>query len=95
MCVRAQSCLTPCDRIDCVTLWIVTPIRLLCQWNFPDKDTGVGCHVLLQGIFPTQGLSLCLLHWQANSLPLSHLGSPGKKNGVSNVTCKAEAETQI
>ena len=78
MCVRAQSCLTPCDPIDCVTLWIVTPIRLLCQWNFPDKDTGVGCHVLFQGIFPTQGLSLCLLHWQAN-LPLSHLGSPGKK----------------
>ena len=35
---------------------------------------------LLQGIFPTQGLNLhllCLLHWQADSLPLNHLGSPG------------------
>ena len=34
----------------------------------------MGCHVLLQGIFPTQGLNLHLLHWQAGSLPLSHLG---------------------
>ena len=31
---------------------------------------GVGCHFLLQGIFPTQGLNLYLLHWQADSLPL-------------------------
>ena len=36
--------------------------RLLCPWNFPGKDTGMGCHFLLQGIFPTQGLNLCLLH---------------------------------
>ena len=32
----------------------------------------MGCHFLLQGIFPTQGLNLCLLRWQADSLPLSH-----------------------
>ena len=38
--------------------------------------TGVGCHFLLQGIFPTQGLNLPLLHWQADSSPLSHQGSP-------------------
>ena len=37
----------------------------------------MGCHVLLQGFFPTQGLNPCLLHWQAGSLPLSHLGNPG------------------
>ena len=45
----------------------------------PGKNTGVGCHVLLQGIFLTQGLNLhllSLLHWQAESLPLNHLGSP-------------------
>ena len=29
--------------------------RVLCPWDFPGKDTGVGCHFLLQGIFPTQG----------------------------------------
>ena len=35
-----------------------------------------GCHFLLQGIFLTQGLKLHLLHWQVDSLPLSHQGSP-------------------
>ena len=49
------------------------PARLLCPWDSPGKNTGVGCHFLLQGIFPTQGLNLCLLHWQVDSLPLSHL----------------------
>ena len=52
--------------------------RLLCPWHFPGKDTGGGCHFLLQGIFPTQGSNtalLYLLHWQADSLPLSRLGS--------------------
>ena len=38
----------------------------------PGKNTGVGCHFLLQGIFPTQGLNLHLLHWQVGSLLLSH-----------------------
>ena len=54
--------------------------RLLCSWNSPGKNTGVGCHALLRGIFPTQRLNLgllCLLHWQAGSLPLA---SPGKPN---------------
>ena len=45
-------------------------------WDFPGKNTGVGCHFLLQGIVPIQRLNLCLLHWQAGSLPLSYLGSP-------------------
>ena len=56
-------------------LW---PARLLCPWHSPGKNTGVGCHFLLQGIFPTQGLNSSLsglLHWQEDSLPLSHLGS--------------------
>ena len=52
------------------------PAKLLYPWDFPGKNTGVGCHVLLQGIFPTQRLNLNLPHWQANSLPLSHQGSP-------------------
>ena len=46
------------------------PARLLCQWDFPGKNTGVGCHFFLQGIFLTQGSNphlLCLLHWQAGS----------------------------
>ena len=38
------------------------PARLLCPWDFPGKNTGEGCHFLLQGIFPTQGSNLRLLH---------------------------------
>ena len=34
--------------------------RVVCQWDFPGKNTGVGCHALLQGIFLTQGLNLHL-----------------------------------
>ena len=48
-------------------------------WGFPGKNTGVGCHALLQGVFPTPGLDphlFCLLHWQAGSSPPAHLGSP-------------------
>ena len=52
------------------------PTRLLCPWDFPGKNTRVGCHTPLQGIFPTQGSNLCLLHWQADSSLLSHQGSP-------------------
>ena len=46
----------------------------------PSKNTGMGCHVLLQGIFLTQGSNpclLCLLHWQTDSLPLVPPGKPG------------------
>ena len=38
------------------------PARLLCPWDFPGKNTGVGCHSLLQGIFPIQGSNTGLLH---------------------------------
>ena len=51
------------------------PNRLLCPWDFPGKNIGEGCHFLFQGIFPTPGSNPCLLHWQEDSLPPSHLGS--------------------
>ena len=56
----------------CVTLWTVA-CRLLSPCNSADKNTGVGYHALLQGIFLTQGSNpiSCLLHWQACSLPLA------------------------
>ena len=41
-------------------------------WGFLGKNTGVRCYFLLQGVYQTQGLNLCLLHWQAYSLPSSH-----------------------
>ena len=46
------------DSLQPHGLW---PTRLLCPWDFPGKNTGMGCHVLLQGIFPTQGSSPYLL----------------------------------
>ena len=49
------------------------------QGESPGKNTGVGCCVLLQGIFLTQGLNpclLCLLHWQVGFLPLVTPGKP-------------------
>ena len=47
-------------------------------WDFPGKRTGVCCHFLLQGVFLTQESNLRLLHWQADSLPLSHQRSPDR-----------------
>ena len=49
--------------------------RLFCPWNTPDKSTGVGCHSLLQGIFPTQGLHLSCLHCKQTFYRLSYQGS--------------------
>ena len=58
------------------------PARLLCPWNLPGKNTGVCCcHHFLHGIFPIKRSNSSLLHWQADSLPLSHLGS----NTISRV----------
>ena len=55
-----------------LTLWTLAH-QALHPWDFPGKNTGMGCHALLEGIFPTQGPNLCLLyllHWQVGSLPL-------------------------
>ena len=51
VCVQTQSCPTLCDPPG----W--QPARFLCLWNYLGKNTGVGCHFLLQGIFLTQGLN--------------------------------------
>ena len=64
-----------CDSIACSPLSMEF-LRLLCPWSFSDKNTGVDCYSLLQGIFLTQGSNSNLLHWQADSLPLGHQGSP-------------------
>ena len=58
------------------SLWLhgLQLTRLLCPWNFPGKNTGMGCHAFLKGIFPTQGLNACLLHllhwWAGPLVPL-------------------------
>ena len=66
-CVHA---LTLCNPMDC------SPPGSSGHWNFPGKNTGVGCHFLLQGIFWTQGLNLCLLHWQVDSYTTASPGKP-------------------
>ena len=50
--------------------------QALCPWNFPGKNTAVGCHFLLLGIFPTQGLNLGFMHCRHILYHLSHQGSP-------------------
>ena len=51
------------------------PTRLLRPWDFPGKNTGVGCHCLLQEIFPTQGLNPSLLLCRQMLYHLSHQGN--------------------
>ena len=51
------------------------PARFLCPWNSPGKNTGVGCHSVLQGIFPTQGSNPGLPHCRRILYHLSHQGS--------------------
>ena len=55
------------------SLW---PRGLLHPWDFPGKNTGVGCHLLLQGIFLTQGTNLGLPHCRQILDLLSQQGSP-------------------
>ena len=57
------------------TLWTVAA-RLLCPWTSPGKDTGVGCHYLLQGIFLTQTSKPGLLHCRQILYHLCYQGSP-------------------
>ena len=45
------------------------PARLPCPWDFPGNNTGVGCHFLLQGIFPTQGSNPGLTQCRQMLLP--------------------------
>ena len=71
VCSVTQSCPTLCDPVDCSP-----PGSSYIE--FPSKNTRLGCHFFLQGIFPTQGSNphlLSLLLWQAHSLPLQHVGS--------------------
>ena len=80
LCVCVSACELSCfSRVWlCATLWTVAP-RPLWPWDSPGKNTGAGCHALLQRIFPTQGLNLhllCFLCWQAGYLPLALPGKP-------------------
>ena len=62
--------------------------RLLCPWDFPGKNTGVGCHFLLQGIFLTQGSNPGLPPCRQTLYHLSHQGSPNIK--ADRHACEAQ-----
>ena len=77
------------------TPWTVTSQAPL-SMEFSRQEYWSGLHFMLQGVFLTQRSNPCLLHplhWQAGSLPLSHLGSPSwdedhehRNHGLSPVT---------
>ena len=77
-------CLTLYNPIDCAC-------QALCSWDSPGKNTGVGSHFLLQGIFPTQGLNPCLQHFRQTLYHLSHQGSlqqPWQSSSVNYMLLK-------
>ena len=82
LCLVAQSCLTFCDPMDC------SPPGSSVHGDSPGKNTGVGFHALLQGIFPTLGSNPGLLHCRWILYRLSH-------HGIDELIYKAEIETQI
>ena len=71
LCVVAQSCLTLCDTMDCSLPGTSV------HGDSPGKNSGVGCHALLQGIFPTQGWNPGLLHCRQILYHRILQGSPG------------------
>ena len=88
-CLAAKLCPTPWQPRG------LQPARLLCPWDFPDKNTGVGCHFLLQGIFLSQGSNLCLLLWQVGSLPVSHWENPYSRVNILQHTISHHFALQI
>ena len=66
-----------------ILAWRTSLQPMECPWNSPGKNSGVGSYSLLQGIFPTQGLNLDLLHCRRILYCLSHKGSP-----ISQILCK-------
>ena len=83
MCVVAQSCPTLCNPMDC------SLPGSFAHGDSPDKNTAVGCHALLQEIFPIQGSNPGLTHCRQVLLPSE---PPGKSMysdmGVQNLTAK-------
>ena len=78
LCSVAQACLPLCNPMDC-------PPGSSVRGDSPGKNTGVGCHALHQGIFPTQGLNPGLPHCRRILHHLSHQGSPGPSLTLHNI----------
>ena len=78
---KTEFCLMESESVSCSVISDslkphgLKPTRLLCPWNFPGKNTAVGSHSLLQGIFLTQESNPDLLHCRLILYYLSYLGS--------------------
>ena len=83
-----QSCLTLCDPMGC------SPPGSSVQGDPPGKNTGVGCHFLLQGIFLTQGSNPGLLHCRQILYHLSYWGSPVESPTFGEITGVSSCEVQ-
>ena len=74
VCVCVCVCVSRSVVFDSLRPHGLWPARLLCPWNSPGKNTGVGCHSFLQGIFLTQGLNPGILHCRQILYHLSYQG---------------------
>ena len=83
LCLVTQSCPTLCKPVDC------TPPGSSVLGGSSGKNTVVGCHALLQGIFPTQRIEPRSPSFQANSLPSEPPGKP-KNSGVGSISLPQE-----
>ena len=65
----------------------------LCPWDFPDKNTGVSCHSLLQGLFPTRGLNPGLSALQVDSLLTEPPGKPVALYTSVQISCSVVSDS--
>ena len=94
VCVFVCVCLCVCVCVYACVLNLVRPFvtswTVACPWDFSGKNPRVNCHFLLRGIFLIHGQNpclSCLLHLQADSLPLHHLGSHSFRELLVILTC--------
>jgi len=96
---RVLRCFSHVQLFVTYGLW---PARHLCWWDFPGKNTGAGCHVLLQQIFPTQGSNPLLLncrqilyHWTTREAWYHQYLECKKYNRILNITKNKETHSYI
>ena len=84
-----MCCAELLSRVQLFATHGLYPSRLLCPWDSPGKNTGVGCHALLQGIFPTQGSNPGFPHCRRI---LYHIEPPGKPHSAHRVMHVTKAQ---
>ena len=89
-CLNLSACLFSRVRLSAIPWTVAYQDRLLCPWNFPGRNTGVGCHFLLQrdlshpGIQPTSSASVSCIGRKILYL-MSHLGNPAEMTDLHQI----------